>query len=179
MRKPLTPGQGSFVVRVAVSADTARVDALLRRAYPRLLKADYPPSVMVLAIPLISRAQPGLVACGTYFVVEDEDAGIIGAGGWTRARPGGGAEKSDARTGNVRHVVTDDRQVRRGVGRSLMTHIFQSAQIAGIGWLDCMSTRTAVPFYTAMGFKDLGPIVISLGPGIAFPAVAMRRSLGP
>lgn len=191
MRRPFTPdqgpaqGQGSFVVRVATGADVASVDALLHRAYPRLLKPDYPPSIMVMALPLISRAQPALVTCGTYFVVEDEDGQVIGAGGWTRARPGPlparGTGKApvqgEARSGNIRHVVTDDRQVRRGVGRSLMTHIFTSARAAGISTLDCMSTRTAVPFYSAMGFADLGPIVISLGPGISFPAVAMRRGI--
>jgi hypothetical protein len=51
-------------VRVAGPVDIAAVDALLARAYPRLLKADYAPSVLVTALPRIARAQPGLVAAG-------------------------------------------------------------------------------------------------------------------
>ena len=155
---------------MAGKADIAAVDALLARAYPRLLKADYPPSVLVTALPRISRAQPGLVTCGSYYVVE-EAGYIIGAGGWTRAVPGGG--QMQPLLGNVRHVVTDDRAVRRGVGRALMTHVFTMARASGITRLDCLSTRTAVPFYAAMGFVVQGPVTISLAPGIDFPAVAM------
>ena len=47
-------------VRPAERSDMAAVDALLARSYPRLLKPDYPPSVLVTALPLISRAQPAL-----------------------------------------------------------------------------------------------------------------------
>jgi len=57
-------------IRPSTSADLAAVDALLARVYPRLLKADNPPSVLVTALPLISRAQPGLLRCGTYSVAE-------------------------------------------------------------------------------------------------------------
>jgi GNAT superfamily N-acetyltransferase len=166
-------GQQGFAVRVATASDVAPVDELLARSYPRLLRPDYPPSIMVMALPIISRAQPGLVACGTYFVVEDSDGSIIGAGGWTRARP----IRGERPTGNIRHVVTDDRQIRRGVGRSLMTQVIRSAALAGIVQLDCMSTRTAVPFYEAMGFTAIGPITVPLGPGIDFPAVSMRRAI--
>jgi len=166
-------GQQGFAVRIATARDVAPVDALLARSYPRLLRPDYPPSIMVMALPIISRAQPGLVACGTYFVVEDSDGSIIGAGGWTRA----GRTPGKRPTGNIRHVVTDDRQTRRGVGRSLMSQVVRSAAMAGVLHLDCMSTRTAVPFYEAMGFTTIGPITVPLGPGIDFPAVFMRRAI--
>ena len=161
-------------VRAATLADVAKVDALLARAYPRLLRADYAPSMMVMALPLISRAKPALVTCGTYYVVEANDE-IIGAGGWTRAAPGRGIAR--AGVGNIRHVVTDDRQVRRGVGRALMTHIIAVATEQGITRLDCLSTLTARPFYQAMGFAVTGPVLIPLAEGIQFPAVAMWRNL--
>jgi len=161
-------------VRIATRADVAAVDALLARAYPRLLKADYAPSMLVMALPLISRAQPGLVACGSYFVVEEAGA-VIGAGGWTAPAPGRGGTR--AGVGNIRHVVTDDRAVRRGVGRALMTAVFTQAQGAGVRRLECLSTLTAVPFYAAMGFTARGAVKVPLGPGIDFPAVAMWRGL--
>jgi N-acetylglutamate synthase-like GNAT family acetyltransferase len=163
-----------ITIRAATRADISEIDALLARSYPRLLKPDYLPSVLVTAIPRISRAQPALIASGTYYVVLDEDR-IVGAGGWTAARPGG----RDAEPGraNVRHVVTDDRMVRRGIGRALMTHVFATARRAGMTWMHCLSTRTAVPFYSAMGFAAIGETTISLGPGVDFPAVEMRRDL--
>ncbi len=59
-----------------------------------------------------------------------------------------------------------------------MTHILDTARAAGIRHLQCQSTRTAVPFYTACGFRELGPVEVPLAPGITFPAVAMERGLG-
>ena len=76
----------AIAVRTARSGDLAAVDAVLARAYPRLLKPDYPPSVLVTALPLISRAQPSLLASGTYYVVEDDAGQVVGAGGWTKDR---------------------------------------------------------------------------------------------
>lgn len=167
-------GQHALKVRAATGADVAAVDALLARAYPRLLRPDYAPSMMVMALPLISRAKPALVTCGTYYVVELGGV-IIGAGGWTRAAPGKGLARVGV--GNIRHVVTDDRHVRRGVGRALMTHIFATAKAADVLRLDCLSTLTARPFYQTMGFVAAGAVTVSLAEGIDFPAIAMSRDL--
>ncbi len=163
-----------ITIRTANASDISAIDALLARAYPRLLKADYAPSVLVTALPLISRAQPGLIACGTYYVATDGDA-IIGAGGWTARIPG--VDTSEPRRANVRHVVTDDRRVRQGIGRTVLEHIFATARQAGMTWMHCTATLTAVPFYTTMGFTTLGLQTVTLAPGIAFQVVAMRRDL--
>lgn len=72
-----------FTLRPATKRDIAVVDAVLSRAYPRLLKGDYPPSMLVMALPMISRAQPDLVACGTYYLIEEDDV-VVGAGGGPR-----------------------------------------------------------------------------------------------
>ncbi len=166
----------SLTARTAVASDLSEIDALLGRSYPALLKDHYPPSVLVTAIPLISKAQPGLIASGTYFVVLDDAGRIVGAGGWTSVEPGTG-RKGAVATGHIRHVVTDHRLVRRGVGRVLMERIFDSARDAGMVRLDCLSTLMAVPFYTACGFEEAGPISVELRAGIQFPAVLMHRSL--
>jgi len=165
----------AYTVRPSVPGDLTALDALLAASYPALLRPDYPPSVMVTALPLISRAQPALLASGTYFVAETAEGRLLGAGGWTAGAPGSGERA--ARVGHVRHVVTDRRAVRRGVGRAIMEEVFRTSRAAGIGRLDCMSTRTAVAFYAALGFETLGPVEISLRPGIGFPAVAMRKML--
>lgn len=160
----------TFAVRPTVASDLAAVDALLARSYPRLLKADYPPSVLVTALPLISRANPALLACGTYYLAEDNAGAVIGAGGWTR-------DRKDPELGHIRHVVSDDRALRRGVGRAILSRVFATARAAGCRRLECWSTRTAEPFYTAMGFSAQGPMEVPLAPGITFPAIRMTRAL--
>ncbi|WP_415919949.1 GNAT family N-acetyltransferase [Tateyamaria sp. SN6-1] len=149
--------------------DLAAVDALLARSYPKLLKADYPPSVLVTALQVIARAQPKLVSCGTYYVVEDE-AGVLGVGGWT---PDG----KDPTLGHIRHVGTDDRAVRRGVGRMLLQHCFDVARASGVTRMECWATRTAEPFYRAVGFDTVGPMDVTLEGGIVFPSLRMLRDL--
>lgn len=156
-------------IRPTTSADMAAVDALLARTYPKLLKADYPPSVLVTALPVISRARPELLVCGTYYAAEETGV-ILGAGGWT---PDGG----DTGLGHIRHVVTDDRALRCGVGRALMAHSFSQARAAGCRRLECLATRTAEPFYKAMGFTTVGPVDVTLAGGIVFPSIKMTRDL--
>jgi len=159
----------TFSVRPTTSADLAAVDELLARSYPRLLKADYPPSVLVTALPIISRAQPALLSCGTYYVAETPDGQILGAGGWT-------PDRSDPAQGHIRHVVSDDRVLRQGVGRAIITHALHSAQIAGRTRMECLSTLTAERFYAALGFESVGPFDVTLQPGIQFPSVRMIRT---
>lgn len=149
--------------------DIEAIDALFRRAYPRLLKADYPPSVQVLAIPRLARANPALVASGRYYVAEIHGE-IIGAGGWSPDRRSRGLA-------HVRHVVTSDRHLRQGIGRAVLSRVISEAQASGHGRLLCWSTRTAAPFYAALGFRALGAIEVPLAPGIVFPAIEMERKL--
>jgi GNAT superfamily N-acetyltransferase len=162
-------------IRRASPSDLSAVDALLARSYPRLLAADYPPSTLILAIPRIARARPELLASGRYFLAEDPEGRLLAAGGWSRGAPSGA--DGDGVTGHVRHVATDPAVVRQGVGRALMSTVMQDARAAGMAWLDCLSTRTAVPFYTALGFRPLHHIDITLAPGIVFPAVRMMADL--
>lgn len=159
-----------FSVRPSTKADLAAVDALLARSYPKLLKADYPPSVLVTALPIISRAQPDLLACGTYYVAEAGDGRIIGAGGWT-------PDRKNRILGHIRHVATDDRVLRAGVGRALMYRSFADARAAGKTKLECWATRTAVPFYTAVGFEVIGPMDVTLAGGVSFPSIRMHLAL--
>ena len=164
-----------LTVRPGTAGDIAALDALLQRSYPRLLAPDYPPSVLVTAIPRISRAQPGLVTCGTYFVAHRSDQ-LVGGGGWTRAAPGKGG-KAQGSVGHIRHFATDVDAVRLGVGSAIMAEVLRSATQAGITMLDCLSTRTAVSFYRNAGFEPLGDVDVPLDAGITFPAVRMIRRL--
>lgn len=154
-------------IRPSTAADLDAVDALFRRVYPKLLKEDYAPSVRVLVLPRISRAQPHLLRSGTYFVAE-EDGAILGAGGWT-------PDRRRADTGHVRHVVTCDRNLRRGIARAVLDRALTQARVAGRTRMVTWSTFTAEPFYAAQGFVRRGVIDVPLDAGISFPAVEMIR----
>lgn len=164
-------------LRRARPSDLDAVERLLKRSYTRLLRPDYPPSVMVMALPLISRARPELLASGRYFLVEAEDGTVLGAGGWSSASPAG--EATPQGVGHMRHVAVDPDAVRQGVGRAIMGEVISDALRHGVRWLDCLSTRTAVPFYESLGFRVLHEAEVGLRPGIVFPAVRMMRQILP
>ena len=159
-----------ITLRTSAEGDIAAVDQLLSQSYSRLLRADYPPSVQVTAIPIIARANPSLITSGRYYLAVDQDDQVLGAGGWSRSIKGG-------QVADIRHVVTDYRHQRRGIARRIMMAIISEARQAGVTRLDCLSTRTARRFYGAMGFETLGAITVALRPGIEFPAIRMQRSL--
>ncbi|MEO8242584.1 MAG: GNAT family N-acetyltransferase [bacterium] len=165
-------------LRVARPDDLAAVDRLLGRSYPRLLRPDYPPSIMVTLVPIIARARPELLASGRYFVIEAEGR-ILAAGGYSPAgqwlRPGVAGEGA-GRIAEIRHVATDPDLTRQGLGRRLMQGIFAAAEAEGVRHYTCLASRTAVPFYAALGFIVLGPVQVPITRAIAFPAVRMQRS---
>jgi GNAT superfamily N-acetyltransferase len=169
----------SLTLRHATPDDLSAVDGLLARSYPRLLAAHYPPSVLVLAVPIIARARPELLASRRYWVAEDAAGRVIGAGGWSgRApAPNGDAGRFSGGLAHVRHVATDPDALRRGVGRALMDRVMAEAAAAGFAAMECLSTWTAVPFYAAIGFREVGPVTVNLAPGIDFSALRMLCDL--
>ena len=171
-----------LTLRAARISDLAAVDGLLSRSYVRLLAPDYSSSVMVLALPIISRARPELLTSGRYYLAFAESGGLVGAGGWSMATPGPsdqpeGHADAGIRTGHVRHLAVDPAAVRQGVARRIMTAVFEAARAKGVLRMECLSTRTAVPFYTSVGFAAIGPVDVRLRPGIVFPAVQMTCDL--
>lgn len=160
-------------VRAATKSDIGPLDTMFARSYPKLLKADYPPSVLIVAIPLITRAQASLVTSGTYYVAESDV--LLGAGGWSRSNPHGGAiEPGHA---HLRHFATDADNIGKGVGRAVFERCMADATDDGITEFECFSTLTAEPFYASLGFRKLKNLQLELRPGILFPAVHMTRIL--
>ena len=166
----------TITIRPAVPGDLERVSTMLARSYRALLAADYAPDVLRDALPHLTRANPRLMRCGTYFVAIDQDGRPLAAGGWTDTSPHGSVGRRSE--GHVRHVATDPDCVRRGLGRRLMAEVLASAEAAGIRRLHCQSTLTAQPFYRSLGFEIGGRIDIRIAPGVWFPAVQMRRQSG-
>jgi hypothetical protein len=165
-----------ITIRPTTVRDLPRIDALLSESYPALLKPDYPPSVLVTALPLIARANPSLLRSGTYFVAEDGEGRALAAGGWTMVGTAG--RRGPARSGPYPPRGHASLPRVRGLGRGdPRALLFREARAAGLTWMMAQSTRTAVPFYRAMGFEERAEIEVLLRPGIGFPAVEMARGL--
>jgi N-acetylglutamate synthase-like GNAT family acetyltransferase len=160
-------------LRVTELQDEAAVTRVLLAAYGQLLTKDYPAETLAVVVPLISRAKPELLTSGTYYAVEDAGS-IIAVGGWTRTQPGTNAVIDHV--GHIRHVATDPKHLRKGAAGMIMQHCLTTARNSGMNEMECLSTRTAEPFYARCGFKRAAERDVVIA-GFPFPSVEMRMLL--
>jgi N-acetylglutamate synthase-like GNAT family acetyltransferase len=162
----------TYSVRVADPGDDKSVSDLLSASYPALLAQDYDPRLLSAALPLMTKANPRLLASGTYYVAVNGSGGIIGCGGWTVEAPGGGGAKPGI--GHIRHFAVHPDWTRRGVGQTILKRCFDDASARGLGTLECYSTLTAAAFYESAGFLPVAKIAVPMSSTVAFPSVLMR-----
>lgn len=162
-------------LKVATSADSKAVSALLAASYSSLLRASYEHDLLDRALPYMIRANEKLLASGTYYVVQDGPGNLIGCGGWTIARPGSGEVREGE--AHIRHFATHPSRVRQGVGASLLARCISDARQLGIRRMHCFSTLNGEGFYRTSGFDKVEAIDVPMGPTLKFPGIWMIREL--
>ena len=162
-------------VRVARPADAEAVTALLEAAYPVLMAPDYAPDVLAAALPLMIRANPALLACGTYYLAETPAGEIVGCGGWTREHPGNG--EAEPGLGHIRHFGTHLDWIGRGVARAVYRRCEADARAAGVTRFECCASLNAVGFYAAVGLGVVRELGVEMASGVMLPAVLMEKRL--
>lgn len=172
----LTEGREErFAIRVATPDDHSAVSELFEASYSVLLQGHYQRAELEAALPLLTRANPMLLASGTFFVANSVQASVVGCGGWTRERPGKG--DTDSRLAHIRHFAIDPGYTRRGIGRALYEACETQARRAGIERFECYASLNAEGFYVALGFERIETIDLELAGGKTLPAVWMTRSI--
>src|SRR5688572_31965559 len=101
----------AITVRIATPEDAEGVSEVLRASYATLLPAHYTPAEMAAMLPIIVRANPKLLASGTYYVAVEGDA-YLGCGGWTPAKYARVADSTPG-LGAIRHFATHPGHLRR------------------------------------------------------------------
>jgi GNAT superfamily N-acetyltransferase len=162
-------------LRVATPADAAAVTAILLPSYARLMAEAYPSGLLARALPVITRANPVLLASGLYYLVEAETGEPAGCGGWSAHPPG--ARERDPRRAHIRHFATHPDWIRRGAGRMVYARCEADARAAGFTRFECWASRNGEGFYAALGFRRLERIETPMPGGIRFPAIRMERVL--
>jgi GNAT superfamily N-acetyltransferase len=167
-------GRDDIIIRAATPDDENLLSELLEAAYGELAHGQYDSAALADALPLMSRANPKLLASGTYYIAY-AGGQAAGCGGWTREKPGSG-EVVDG-VAHIRHFATHPAHLRKGIARLLLEHCLAEARSAGIQVMMSQSTLPAEQFYSAAGFRSVRPIEVELGPGVVLPAVEMRLPL--
>lgn len=171
----MSKGRGSkrYSTRIASLGDASAISGLLHASYSTLLQSHYSPEILSIALPLITKANPELLASGNYYVAIAGDDRIVGCGGWSLQRPGTG-ETEDG-IGHIRHFATHPEWAGMGIGRALMTQCLEAAEGGDVKTLECYSTLNASPFYRSCGFIRARTMEIELAEDTGFPALHMWR----
>ncbi len=158
-------------VRTTSEADTVAIDLLLERSYPVLMRNSYDAETLAIALPLMVRSNPALLQSGTYHLAE-EAGHVVGCGGWTRERPGGGEIVPGL--AHLRHFAADPAFTRRGVGRAIFQECVRQAHSAGVTRWMVFPSLNAEPFYRAMGLQAANRLTIAMTESVSFPVVVME-----
>ncbi len=163
-------------LRAAILEDAPATSALLKAAYAVLMPDGHDDPVMAAALPMMSRANPALLASGTYYLAETGCGQLVGAGGWTEGRPENG--KTQPGLAHIRHFAVHPDWTGHGIGRALYEKCSKEARAIGSQRFNCYATHYAQGFYKALGFRSVRQLEVRMGPDLIFPAVLMKASLG-
>ncbi len=160
-----------ITIRIAHPSDEDAVTAVLAASYPVLMAGSYDAETLRRALPRMVRANPALLACGSFHLAE-MSGDVVGVGGWTPERPGTG--EVEPGLGHVRHFAVHPASIGCGIGRRLFAACRAQADDKGVSAFECYASLNAEPFYRALGFSAFGRRAIPMGDTITFPAVLMR-----
>jgi GNAT superfamily N-acetyltransferase len=162
----------SLTVRPTMLADAEAVTAVLGASYPRLMAGHYDADTLAGLLPLITVAQPKLLASGRYYVAAAAEGAIVGCGGWSHERPGSGGFEPGL--GHIRHFATHPDWTGRGIGRALFARCVADAAREGVTRFECNSNLNAEGFYRTLGFVPVRRIMVPITPEHQLAAVMMR-----
>ena len=165
----------SFTVRTTSLDDIVAITELLVASYPVLMQAAYHTAILHDALPVMTRANPKLLASGTFYIAEYHCGRVVGCGGWSVEKPGSGAIEDGV--AHIRHFGVHPEVAGCGVGRAIMGACIRAAKATGIKRLECYSSLNAEAFYAALGFQSVTSFDVWLGGKIPFPSIAMVREI--
>jgi GNAT superfamily N-acetyltransferase len=178
------------VLRLATDADLPALRELIAASVRGLSAGYYTPQQAESALVHVFGPDTQLIADGTYYVIDAEDAGqrtLVAAGGWSRRRTlyGGDQTKSGAdplldpaaEPARIRAFFVHPAWARRGLGRLLFDHCHRAARDAGFRQLTLVATLPGVPLYAALGFVEGERFDVPMGGGLTLPVVRMTRGV--
>jgi GNAT superfamily N-acetyltransferase len=161
----------SLAVRPATPDDAGNITAVLEASYTHLWQGHYAASDLEVLLPMVTRAQPQLLASGRYFIAV-ADGQYAGCGGWSTAVPGTSGQIIPG-CGHIRHFAVHPDHLRKGVGRALYDACLSQARGEGLARLEAWSSLQAVPFYERLGFEIAEHFTVEFPGGVGLGSVRM------
>ncbi len=167
-----------FVIRRARMSDRNHLLAMQANSMRTLATRCYSREEVEAFITFVGTMDDQLIGEGTYYVV-DVGGRPVASGGWSRMRANYvNGTPQDLSAAKIRSVFVHHDWARHGFGRLLMSRAEREAFVAGFDRVELNALLSGVPFYRALGYRDLRPIALGLPDGITFRGLAMGKPLG-
>ncbi len=168
----------NFIIRRARISDRNRLRAMQANSMRTLATHCYARVEIEAFIAFVGTMDDQLLDEGTYYLVEI-DGRPVASGGWSRIRANYvGDGPVDLSVAKIRSVFVHHDWARHGFGRLLMNRAEQEAFVAGFNSVELNALLSGVPFYRALGYQALRPIVLGLPDEVAFRGLTMAKPLG-
>ncbi len=185
----------SYLLRPATLAEKPALQRLIELSARGLSKGDYRPEQVEGALRGAFGVDTTLLADGTYFVAELQQAEgalaagtLVGCGGWSRRRTLFGGDARAERDAGLLDPATDAAKIRaffvhpdyarRGVGRALLERCESAASAAGFTRFELMGTLPGVRLYEALGYQRQPMVHYPVAEGISIEFVPMSKRAG-
>jgi N-acetylglutamate synthase-like GNAT family acetyltransferase len=172
------------MIRPATTVDIPALTSLIKASIHGLLARDYNPQQVASSLLYLFGVDTRIVEDGTYYIVE-VDGALAGCGGWSKRLTPFGGDQAAAQDPGLRDPAIDAAVIRaffihpdwarRGIARRLLAHCEEAAKDAGFKRFELVATLTGLPFYAALGFREVEPIEIHLPDGVTLGAVKMIK----
>jgi GNAT superfamily N-acetyltransferase len=174
-------------IRLATPADTPVLGELIDASVRGLQAGDYTPAQIELALKKVYGVDSQLIADGTYFAAETENAEVVGCGGWSKRKTLFGGDHWSGRhdtlldpkhdAAKIRAFFVHPAWARRGIGSMILEACETAAKSAGFTRLEMGATLSGVPFYRAKGYEALENLDVALADGESMIVVRMAKSV--
>jgi GNAT superfamily N-acetyltransferase len=172
-------------IRLAIPADIPVLRELIDASVCGLQAGDYTPAQIELALKTVYGVDSQLIADGTYFVAETENAEVVGCGGWSKRKTLFGGDQWSGRrdtlldpkhdAAKIRAFFVHPAWARRGIGSMILDACETAAKSAGFTHLEMGATLSGVPFYRAKGYEALENLDVPLADGESMIVVRMAK----
>jgi GNAT superfamily N-acetyltransferase len=172
-------------LRKATLADIPILEQLIAESARALTSQDYTNAQIEAAIGTAWGVDTELIRDGTYFVVEDKDADLVGCGGWSRRKTLFGSDKQLGRESEVLDPSRNSARIRaffvrpdwarRGIGRELLLKCEPEARRDGFRSASLVATLTGQRFYLSSGYVGEERVDYPLAGGTTITFVPMTK----
>lgn len=191
MSRGMPRPEQQYKLRLATNRDIPALRELIDVSVRVLQRADYSAEQLAAALGTVYGVDTQLIADGTFYVVEAENAAreraLAACGGWSMRktlygsdhRPGRDNESLDPAhdAARIRAFFVHPDWTRRGLATWILKTCEDAAYARGFRRFEMGATLTGAPMYAARGYSKVETIEAPLPNGLSLTVLRMSKTI--